>query len=198
MGLLSMGLTGLAVAPAWAGTHEQGELARLLDDMESLAERQVWNGVDRRYEQMMELEGVSISREIHLTAAQASRSLGDMHATFERLERAASIKPTEEIEVWMREIQEEYARVELILEPARSVDLEAEVMPFAPAQRQQVELAISAMKQDGYFLGMLPEGAYFMGGERFEVVAGVDTRVDLSLKELRLLKRKKAGDDSIQ
>jgi len=181
----------LGGAPAWAGTHEEGELARIIDDLESLAERQVWNGVNRRYEQIMALEGVSIPRDIHLTAALAARSLGDMHQTYLRLERAAELQRSEEIDSWMREIQEEYARVELVLEPARSVALEAEVMPFAPDQRQQVERAIAAMKQDGYFLGMLPEGIYFMGGERFEVISGVDTRVDLSLKELRLQKRRK-------
>jgi len=181
----------LGGAPAWSGTHEEGELSRIIDDLESLAERQVWNGVDRRYEQIMALEGVTVPREIHLTAAHAARSMGDMHATYLRLERAAKQQRTEEIDAWMREIQEDYARVELVLEPARSVELEAEAMPFAPDQRQQVERAIEAMKQDGYFLGMLPEGSYFMGGERFEVIAGVDTRVDLSLKELRLQKRKK-------
>ena len=35
-----------------------------------------------------------------------------------------------------------------------------------------VETAIAAMGEAGYFVGMLPEGVYFLGGERFEVAIG--------------------------
>ncbi len=173
---------------AQAGTRDEGELARLIDDLESLAERQVWNGVERRYDQIMELEGV-VPREVHLTAAYAARALGQVYETYVRLERVTAIQSSEEIEAWMRDIQEEYARVTLAVEPRRAVELAIETMPFDPDQRQQVETAALAMATEGYFVGMLPEGVYFLGGERFEVIAGVDTTVDLSMKELRLRRK---------
>jgi hypothetical protein len=174
---------------AQAGTRDEGELARLIDDLESLAERQVWNGVERRYDQIMELEGVDVPREVHLTAAYAARALGQVYETYVRLERVTAIQSSEEIEAWMRDIQEEYARVTLAVEPRRAVELAIETMPFDPDQRQQVETAALAMATEGYFVGMLPEGVYFLGGERFEVIAGVDTTVDLSMKELRLRRK---------
>lgn len=192
--LLSI-LAATVPTSAWAGTRDEGELLRIMDDLEGLAERQVWNGVDRNYTKLLELEDVSIPRDIHMTAAAAARALGDMNAAYERLERANAIERTEEVDSWLREIQETYAKVELVLEPARSVDLTAETMPFDPSQRQTVERAIESMKEDGYFLGLLPEGVYFLGGERFEVTAGVDTRVDLSLKELRQQKRKRESEE---
>jgi hypothetical protein len=174
---------------AQAGTRDEGELARLIDDLESLAERQVWNGVERRYDQIMELEGVDVPREVHLTAAYAARALGQVYETYVRLERVTAIQSSEEIEAWMRDIQEEYARVTLAVEPRRAVELAIDTMPFDPDQRQQVETAALAMATEGYFVGMLPEGVYFLGGERFEVIAGVDTTVDLSMKELRLRRK---------
>ncbi len=174
---------------AQAGTRDEAELARLIDDLESLAERQVWNGVERRYDQIMELEGVDVPREVHLTAAYAARALGQVYETYVRLERVTAIQSSEEIEAWMRDIQEEYARVTLAVEPRRAVELAIETRPFDPDQRQQVETAALAMATEGYFVGMLPEGVYFLGGERFEVIAGVDTTVDLSMKELRLRRK---------
>ncbi len=193
--MLLLALLASAAPPsARAGTRDEGELMRIMEDLEGLAERQVWNGVDRNYVKLLELEDVAIPRDIHLTGAAAARALGDMNAAYERLERANAIERTEEVDGWLQEIRETYAKVELVLEPARSVALSAEAMPFDPSQRQTVERAIEAMREDGYFLGLLPEGVYYLGGERFEVTAGVDTRVDLSMKELRLQKRRRDAE----
>ncbi len=107
----------------------------------------------------------------------------------DRLNRAAALSETEEIAAWIRDIEENYGQVELMVVGARSAELQAAEMPFVPEQRQQVELAITALASDGFFMGMLPVGLYVLEGKTFEVLAGTSTKVDLSQKELRQERR---------
>ena len=182
-------LIAFGAPPTYAGSREDAELTRLVDDLDSLAERQIWSGVERRYEQILALDDVQIPMEVHLQAAQAAQASGDMGKVLDRLNRAQSLSETEDITNWIREIEENYGQVELSVAGARSAALSIREMPFAPDQRQQVELAIAAMEADGFFLGMLPSGWYDLEGKAFEVNPGVSTKVDLSLKELRQERR---------
>lgn len=192
--LLTMTLL-LGAPVAAGGSYEEGELARIVEDLQRLAEREVWRGVERRYLQILELEGVVIPPEVHVSAAYAARAGGDMTATLDRLERAlAGGLPEDtarELGAWARTIREQYGRVELLITPPKGVELTIDQMPFDPERRGQVERAISEMRSQGYFHGLLPAGDYSLGGKPFNVVAGVDTRVDLDRKELRAEKRNK-------
>ena len=175
----------LWIALAFAGSREQAELERYVEDMNALAERQTWSGVERNYAKILELEGVDIPREVHLTAASAARSQGDMAAVLDRLKRAQELKKDEEVGAWINDIQENYAPVELRSVPPRSLALEPEAMPFEPDKRQAVELAALRLNEDGEFVGLLPVGAYTLNGREFEAVAGITTRVELSGRDLK-------------
>lgn len=188
LALLALPLVG------FAGEREEAELERLTEDLQRFSDRQIWDGVERRYEQILALEGVKIPREVHLQAAHAARSRGDMLATLERLERAEAIESDEEVLGWITEITEIYGRVELMTVPARSVEMTAEVMPFAPDQRKVVEIAITELSDEGVFIGMLPAGKYRLAGKEFEVIPGVSTKVELSAKELRAEKKRQEDE----
>jgi hypothetical protein len=173
-----------------AGATDAGALPGLLDEMSSYTERQAWAGVERTYEKMMALEGVEIPREVHLQAAHSARAIGRMDLVVQRLERAQALERTEEETRWLSEINENYAFVELRTVPARSIELVPELMPFQPDARLAVEKGITALAEDGEFVGMLPVGDYQLGGKDFEVIAGITAHVELSTKELKAEKKR--------
>ncbi len=175
----------LWIALAFAGSREQAEMERYVEDMNALAERQTWPGVERNYEKILELEGVAIPREVHLTAAASARALGDMGAVLDRLKRAQALKHDDDVGAWINDIQENYAPVELRSVPPRKLELAPELMPFEPDKRQAVELAAGRLAEDGEFIGLLPTGKYTLQGQEFEVIAGVTTRVELSGRDLK-------------
>ena len=179
-----MGLL-LWIAVAFAGSREDAELERYVEDMNTLAERQTWPGVERSYEKILELEDVEIPREVHLTAASSARALGDMAAVLDRLKRAQAIKPNDEVGAWISSIEEDFAPVELRSVPPRELLLVPGTMPFEPDKRGAVELAALRLTEDGEFIGLLPVGVYTLHGQEFEVIAGVTTRVELSGRDLK-------------
>lgn len=185
----------LLLSLAFAGTREQGELDRLVDEMIQQTERQAWVSVERTYGKIMDLEGVEVPRDVHVTGAHAARSNGDMAEVVARLERAQALERGDEEQTWLRSIQEAYSNVELRTVPARSVELEAAEMPFEPDARKAVERAVAALDSDGEFVGMLPVGTYTLAGKEFQVVAGYTAHVELSSKELKAAKKDKAQDE---
>ena len=176
---------------AFAGEREDAEMERLTEEIKRFSEQQLWQGVERRYEEILALEGVQVPRDVHLKAAYAARAVGDMAATLSRLERAAAIEHTDEVDEWIRAINEEYGRVQLATEPPRSIELRCEVMPFATDQRKAVEFATKQLADEGSFVGMLPAGRYTLAEKPFEVIPGTGTLVELSTKELRAAKKQK-------
>lgn len=175
---------------AFAGEREDAEMERLVEEIKKFSEQQLWQGVERRYEEILALDGVEVPRDVHLKAAYAARAVGDMSATLSRLERAAAIQHTDEVDEWIRSINEEYGRVQLSTDPPRSVALVCDAMPFATDQRKAVEFATNRLKDDGAFVGMLPAGRYTLAGKPFEVIPGTGTLVELSTKELRAEKKR--------
>lgn len=184
-------LCALAGAGAQAGEREQAEAERLIDEINTFAERQAWRGVERSYEELLAMPDVEVPAAVHLTAAQAARSTGDIQGCLDRLLRAQRIERTDELDAWINEINENYGRVELLTVPPRPVELRVGAMPFAPDQRQAVELAIRLLAEEGVFVGMLPVGSYELAGRIFEVTPGVGVQVELSAKELRAERRRK-------
>lgn len=181
-------------SPVHAGDRDQAELDRLVEDINRFAERQTWSGVERRYEQLLALDDVEVPRDVHLHAAHAARASGHMDATLDRLQRAAKLKRTDEVDGWILDINENYGRVTLATVPPRSVEMVAELMPLAADQRQAILTGMKALNEDGEFVGMLPAGKYTLAGREFEVVPGVGTTVELSAKELRAERKRNKGD----
>lgn len=160
------------------------ERDRLSDEMKNLAKRQIWAGVERKYQQLVDL-GLDLRGPDHLSGAYAARELGRLGDVHERLTKAAAIEPTKEIIDWLWDIDHNYGHVVLIADKKGTAVLEAPNMPLDPNQRKAVEQAIKESKDNGRFEGLLPRGSYVFGGQEFAVEPGVGLRVEVSPKMRR-------------
>ena len=163
---------------------DQAEADRLSDDIRSLAERQVWTGVERMYVQATAL-GAILPADIHLTGAYAARERGDLIAVYRRLTRSAEIKPSQEVVDWLWDLDHNFGRVQLVADRKGTAVLEAKQMPLDPNRRQAVAEAIRQSKDSGSFKGLLPRGDYRFHGQDFRVEAGISVRVEVSPKVRR-------------
>jgi len=152
---------------------------RVADEMERLAERKIWTGVERKFAELEELDA-PLTLDDLLIGAHAARELGDVASAYTRLKAAAKIKGTKEIGDWLWDIDNNYGHVDLVAVPARSAALGAMQMPFDPNQRRAVDAAVKSAKQDGAFRGLLPKGMYDFAGQKFEVVPGISVKIEVS------------------
>lgn len=194
---LLLALLPLALAipsVASAGEREAAEHRQLSDDMERLAGKGAWEGVDRKFKELLELEskGEVITYEEWFLGAQAAQNIGDLALCRERLEGAVAADPRDEAVSWLEQIDATYGPVNV-----RSADKEAETsltpaaMPFAPDQRRIVEIAQAEIAEKRAYDGLLPAGSYTLtaGGSstEFTVTAGGE------LVEVRLTPRSEGG-----
>lgn len=157
------------------------EHQRLAGEMEQLARRQVWTGLEDKFRQLQAL-GVVLSFEDLVHGAWSARALGDVQSTYGRLQAAVALEQDDELLGWMRSIDAEYGQVVLSTSPPRGVALEAAALPFAPDRRAAVDYAIAALAQDGSFEGRLPAGEYTLSGTTFEVEPGISLRIEVSTR----------------
>lgn len=167
-----------AVAPS---AEARAEANRLSDDLEKLAKRQVWSGVEKRFRELETL-GVPLSQQDYLYGAYAARELGDVVSAYERLQSAARLGGSKEIVDWLWDIDHNYGNVELMMVPSRSVELVPEEMPLDPNQRKAVEAAVKAARDDGAYRGLLPQGKYSFAGVPFSAQPGVSVRIEVNPK----------------
>ena len=181
----------LALAPSVSAGDEGQDLQdpvvlaaehqRLAGEMEQLARRQVWTGLEDKYRELQGL-GVELDFEDLVHGAWSARALGDVQSTYQRLQAAVALEQAEELVGWMRSIDAEYGQVVLSTSPARGVALEAAALPFAPDRRAAVNYAVMALAERGYFEGRLPAGGYSLAGTSFEVEPGISLRIEVSTR----------------
>ena len=185
--ILAMGLAGMvflasAFQPVRASGEDQrlrAEHARIADEMDRLADRKVWSGVDRLYRKIEAL-GVEPTLDDYMLGAYAARELGQVLDVRDRLKSAARMHQSKDIVEWLWKIDNTYGRVELVSVPPRSTTFEAGVMPFDPDQRKAVEAAVQSVADDGMFVGMLPVGEFTFSGQAFKVEPGLSVRIEVS------------------
>jgi hypothetical protein len=171
----------LAVGTAAATDVGEAEHIRLSGDIEQLATRQLWAGVEKKFLELQKL-GIEMSYEDLLHGAYAARALGNTQNAYDRLKVAAKIKGTREVVDWLFTIDSNYGQVHLIATPPRGVVLVPAEMPFDPDQRLCVEGSVERVKKDGAFEGLLPRGAYTFAGQQFTVEPGISVRIEVSPK----------------
>ncbi len=168
--MLSMLL--LSPTVVFAGEVEQAEHRRLSEEMDRLAQRNAWTGVERNFQDLLALQkkGEVLTYDEWYLGAQAARGLGDVTSCRDRLAEAVRVEGRDEAISWIEEIDATYQRVEL-----KTVDREAVAslnisgMPFAPDQRAAVEFAQGLVEQDRQFIGLLPAGEYtFTSGDVYQ------------------------------
>lgn len=175
--LLAVAVAG--AGPAQAKDEAEAEADRLSGEIEKLASRQVWTGVERKYRDLERL-GTELSFDDLMHGATAARELGDVEHCYQRLKAAAKLEPSKDVVDWLWDIDNSYGHVELLTVPSRSAELAPAEMPFDPNQRKAVTAAIDSAKQDGIFVGMLPKGKYSFATQSFEVEPGLSVRIEVS------------------
>ena len=166
------------------GTVADAERVRLSVEMERLASRQAWNGVERKYIQLMEL-GIELEASDHLHGAHSARELGDIQGCHDRLRRVIAIDATREVVDWLWDIDNNYGHVVLRTGSSRAAVLERMEIPFDPNQRRAIETAIERAREDASFSGLLPTGDYVFAGQQFQVSPGVSVTIDISARVRR-------------
>ncbi len=177
----------------------RAEVQRLAEEMNQLAAKNAWTGVDRAYGRIEALgDGAFVLASdpvaLHFLGAQAARNLGDTRRYKSLAQRAktawlAAGRPADDaqlqsLEAELTAIDQAYGAVTVGPRSKRSVnvkkgeavgpELVPEVMPFAGDQRVSIERARAQILETGSFSGLLPAGAYTLGAESFTVIAGTN------------------------
>lgn len=179
---------------------DQAEYVRLQQEIERLAQRNAWAGVERTYDEML-ATGIPLAFEDHLAGAHAARALGDVWGARQRLTAANAVREGDrEILEWLWDIDSHYGRVSLSCNPGKhQVEMTAEAMPFNPDQRRAVEFAIAEVRDTCLFDGLLPQGNYRFGTYDVKVQKVQAVRLDLRNMEVpstRKSKKSKTKDDA--
>ncbi|MFT5686061.1 MAG: hypothetical protein ACI8RZ_007016 [Myxococcota bacterium] len=160
-------LLTILTAVAQSDEAREAEHVRLSDTMRRLAGRNAWDGVDRSYRELEELD-LPLTYDDHYHGAQAAWAQGDIGSTRVRLERALTIESDEEVKRWLAEIHNSYTTVQI----AGSGALQIAEAPFAADQRAALIFAEAELTESGGFSGMLPNGSYTFGEHTFELFPG--------------------------
>jgi hypothetical protein len=159
-------------------TAAQAEYIRLSQELEKLATRNAWPGVERTY-LLLVATGVTPKFEDHLIGAHGARAIGDITSARQRLLLANELKEDREVIDWLWEIDSTYGQVFIACDVGKG-ELKAEAMPFEPDQAHAVEFAALKVVEGGLFEGYLPQGKYYFADYEVKVQPRVQgTRIDL-------------------
>jgi len=146
------------------------EYHRLSDEVRRLAERGIWQGVRKNFEELQSL-AVPLEYDDLLIGAQLARMDGDVLATQSYLRLAAPIKGTRHVVEWLWAIDNGFGHVALKVPEGKPAVLVAAVMPVVPDMRLSVVAAAVTVKNGENFVGLLPTGAYTINGRPFQLQA---------------------------
>lgn len=158
----------LAVA---ATDEEAAEQQRLLQEMQRLAERNVWEGVERTFQHLEAVGSVPPADGLHL-AAQAACLRGDVSLCRSRLSAAVAQVPEPDHVRWLREIDEGFVSVRILGATAEDA-LQMQPLPLDPTARSALSYAQEQLAQAGLFDGLLAEGSYRIAGQQFVASADI-------------------------
>jgi len=180
-------------------TKARAEYVRLSQELEKLAMRNAWTGVERTFV-AIEATGVPPSFDDFVTGANSARALGDVRSARSRLMAANALKEDRGVLDSLWEIDSKFGAVSLAADLG-AVEFRAEVLPFEPAQAKSVEFAKQQIDETGVFEGFLPEGVYWFGDTEVKVQPRVsailiDVRTDDGHKPKRKKKKKKQDTEN--
>lgn len=166
-----LGLTGALEAQASEG---EAERYRLQTELEQLARKGAWPGVERTYQELSKL-GLELRLDDYVLGAQAAMHEGDLMEALARVQVGLANAEASD------DPQSAYARAKEIATnlESRFGQVRVKVVnpklckarvllltpkPFAEDERQAHATARTALLSDDHFTGMLPAGNYSFGG----------------------------------
>lgn len=163
----------LAAAPA--GASAEAERYRLAQELEKLAQRNTWTGVERTYLALVAL-GVPLGPSEHLLGSQAATQRGDTLVAMDRLALAVAAGTDAAADpVWqqaketLEALQARFGKVDIVVVPPRFAALVRYDPPFAAQEREAIEVAREQLRTTQVFKGLLPIGKYMVDGLVFTV-----------------------------
>jgi len=169
----------LSVAsPAWAGATEEAERYRLQQELEKLAKRNAWPGVERTYVALTEL-GLPLTLADHLLGAQSAIQAGEMLDALTRLQIGLSEATPDDdpnssyatAKALKDGFDARYGAIQIMLGDCGPI-LFMPSKPFAEQERQAYMRARDKLMKGESFTGLLPAGEYKLDVYSFEVEAG--------------------------
>ncbi len=162
-----------------AKAGDQAEAQRLVEEINKLAKRNAWSGVNSSYAKLTKLKRVTFPASAHFVGAQASRAAGNVTNTLARVKKAkAAGHNAKACTEWINDINKNYGQVKILKQKKPNRALAAASAPFAPDRRGAIAFAATKVKSGKKFVGWLPTGAYKLGnGKTFSVLAGRTTTV---------------------
>jgi hypothetical protein len=163
---------------AWGGEAE-AERYRLQTELEALAEKNAWSGVERTYV-ALEALGLPLTIDDLTLGALAARNEGSMLTALERLQKAAQRAPAvagdstayDQAKASIKDLEARYNYVHVVVfETGKNFpNLERPDMPFSPEDQRAIAWAQGRIAATRAFMGLLPVGVYRLGEQSFEVV----------------------------
>ncbi len=173
-----------------SGVKAKAEYVRLSQELEKLAMRNAWSGVERTFLAIVET-GVQPSFNDYVTGAARARSMGDISAARARLMAANALKEDRGVLDSLWEIDSKFGAVYLASDVG-AMEFKAEATPFEPVQAKSVEFARTKIEETGVFEGFLPEGTYWFGETEVKVQPRVSAiMVDVRTDDGHRVKKKK-------
>ncbi|MEQ1507768.1 MAG: hypothetical protein ABMB14_36405 [Myxococcota bacterium] len=179
---------------------ELGEYVRLSEEIERLALKNAWPGVERTFVQLLET-GVHPGFDDWLRGAQAARTRGDLAAVRERLAAANALREDPAVLDWLWDIDSRYGPVSLRCDPGSFLTLDVDATPMDPDLQRAIAFGRAAIHRDCAFDGLLPIGEYRLYDRVVAVtpraVAAVDLRgLEIDARRRRSLRRAWAAEDA--
>ncbi|MFT7518923.1 MAG: hypothetical protein ACI9MC_001057 [Kiritimatiellia bacterium] len=159
----------LALMVALPAVASNAASVRLEHEMERLAQRNAWSGVERAFADL-EATGEDPSTDALLLGAEAARFLGDAMTWRGRLLRAATAGA--EVKVQLDQIDANFAGAHIYGPLTRGAQLQRMSMPFDPDLRRAIVYAQEQVATSRDFTGLLPLGHYTINGQDLEIVGG--------------------------
>lgn len=166
-------LWGLLWGSAWAsGPEVIAERERLRQEMTTLAQRNAWGGIERKFQKLEALGGTPRLAD-HLLGAQAALIQGDVLTAIDRLERGldglGTPEDRQQATEQLAELRTRYGYVNILVFRPQAPPLERPEMPFASEEQVAIQFARKQLRRDRRYLGMLPIGTYTLEDTRFTV-----------------------------
>lgn len=180
MPVLFLLLATLVAVPAHASA--EAERYRLQQELQKLASRNAWNGVERTYADLVKLQ-LPLAPIDHLLASQAAQNRGETIAAMDRLalavdacdEASAAADPSwQEAKRGLDALRSRYGKVDISVVPPRLPALIRYDPPFAVQEREAIARAREQLSQSRAYVGLLPVGKYMVDGLAFEVETGAE------------------------
>lgn len=157
-----------------------GEYIRLSEEIERLASKNAWAGVERTFQQLLDT-GVEPSFDDWIRGADAARAAGDLASAHARLVAANALREDRTVLDGLWDIDSRYGRVALMCDPDSYIVLEPEQISMDPDLLRSIEFAKAQIHDRCRFEGFLPVGSYRLHDE----VVTVDPRNPVLTVDLR-------------